>query len=149
MKTFLPDEIEEIAEQLEIGLNCYWNILNGQLISVPNSDLIALDEGGAYQKDIEFIEENILEFKKIEKPSSHTAFVFMTDFIKTLPHSNIKSNLKNALDNKYPLRQFKHYIDRNDDYRNLWFEFKSHSMQEYVKNQIEEIIETENNSRLN
>ncbi|UKT64354.1 UPF0158 family protein [Pedobacter mucosus] len=150
MKTFLPEEIKEISQQLDCGLNCYWNIISGLLMFVPNDDLLSLDEGGAYQKDIEFLEENSLEFRKIEKPDSKTAFIFMADFMETLPQKSIiKSMLEKALENKHPFKEFKFQIDQAGDYRELWFAFKNKKMQEYVKDQIDKIIEAENNSRLN
>jgi hypothetical protein len=72
----------------------------------------------------------------------------MEDFTNSLPETvGLKNQLKFALGNKKPFRQFKFLIDRSGVYREQWFAFKDEQLRQWVIDQItEQMMDAENGS---
>lgn len=144
MTALTSEQIKEIADTIDCGFVCHWNIKNNRLIFIPNDEGFDPAYNDAWDEDIKELETNSIEYKEIEKPDSTESFRFMEDFTDELPdNTRIKVTLIEALNKRKPFREFKYEIDNSGDYRQLWFDFKNQKMIEYVKDRIDYIIKYE------
>nr|WP_315421790.1 UPF0158 family protein [uncultured Pedobacter sp.] len=141
MAALTSEQIKEIADTIDCGFVCHWNIKNNSLIFIPNDEGFDPADNDAWDEDIKELKTNSSEYKEIEKPDSTESFRFMEDFTDELPdNTRIKVTLIEALNKRKPFREFKYEIDNSGDYRQLWFDFKNQKMIEYVNNKIDYII---------
>lgn len=90
------------------------------------------------------LENDFSDYVEIEQMKSHESFEIMTDFVETLSDSNqLKYKLINALNKKKPFKEFKFIIDNSGDYRQKWFDFKNESIQKWVIDRFNEIVNFE------
>jgi hypothetical protein len=144
-------QIKEIAENLDCGLNCYLNRKTGEILFLPEELGYLLDDDSDesdigdqwLQEDFDTIKNNLEDIVVIEKPNSNYSFEIMEAFAEHLPDNlHFKTQLYHVLERKKPFQNFKFEID-NSDYREEWFAFKAHKLQEWVEEQIEEIGEND------
>jgi hypothetical protein len=141
MIALTSEQIKEIAETIDCGFVCYWNIKNNRLIFIPSNDEFEYDDSGAWDEDIKELKLNSSEYREIEQPDSTESFRFMEDFTDELPdNTRIKVTLIEALNKRKPFREFKYEIDNSGEYRQSWFDFKNQKMIEYVKDSIDYIV---------
>lgn len=137
------EKIKEIAESLGTGMICY---LHKQTHEVR--ELIDFDEfpdgRELWEADIKEIEANIDDYFKIESIPSRDAFRIMEAFVETLPSSKIKWQLEYTLEGKKPFRNFKDRVDRHENIRQQWFKFRDWKREEWVRNYIENLDDSEN-----
>jgi len=130
-------QIEQIAEDLDCGEKCFYNIETKEVKSIIDTtdswDLT--DEYKAELAEIEGNQDNYFEFKKMD---SRSFFLTMEAFISEIPDERFRNKLVNALNKPKPFRNFKIEIDKESDYRQSWFDFKKQKMIEWVKDQIED-----------
>jgi len=125
-------QIEEIADYLDCGLICLYNIETKEIITITEFD--------DYPDSDEFNWDDIIEF---EKMNSNDSFDLMIYFVEQLNDCLLKEKLINVLNRSKPFKNFKFQIDNSDEYRQKWFDFKNKSYVEYVKLQLETINENE------
>ena len=126
--------IKRIAQELDCGFDCYYNIETNEIIAVPNFSQV-LDEEDfkeAFKDSLEKIENRKADFIKIETLESYESFKIMELFVEQLPAENLKSELKNVLANKKPFQNFKHKVDHSDFSQN-WFDFKQSELEKIVE----------------
>lgn len=141
MIALTSEQIKEIAETIDCGFVCHWNIKSNRLIFIPSNDEFEYDDSGAWDEDIKELELNSNEYREIELPDSRESFRFMEDFTDELPdNTRIKVTLIEALNKRKPFREFKYAIDNSGEYRQLWFDFKNQKMIEYVRDSIDYIV---------
>ena len=126
------NQIEEIADYLDCGLICLYNIETKEIITITEFD--------DYPDSDEFNWDDIIEF---EKMNSNDSFDLMIYFVEQLNDCLLKEKLINVLNRSKPFKNFKFQIDNSDEYRQKWFDFKNKSYVEYVKLQLETINENE------
>ncbi len=128
--------VKNIAQELDCGFDCYFNIKTEEIITIPSIPFTfdLEDFKNAFEKDFERIENNKLDFIKFNSLESYESFKIMGLFVEQLPDQNLKADLKKALENKKPFQNFKNKVDQSD-FRQNWFEFK--------QKEIEKRIETE------
>jgi hypothetical protein len=144
MTALTSEQIKEIADTIDCGFVCHWNINNNRLIFLPTDQLMQYNDSDAWDEDIKEVEQNFSDYKEIEKPDSTESFRFMEEFTDELPdNTRIKVTLIEALNKRKPFREFKYKIDNSGEYRQLWFDFKNQKMIEYVKERIDYIIRYE------
>ncbi|MCU4175117.1 UPF0158 family protein [Carboxylicivirga sp. N1Y90] len=129
--------IKEIAENLECGMICYFNVKTGELKTIINSDSWELAEEEAWEEDINEIEENQDAYIEFHGMSSHESFNLMVDFTDMIDDLKLKERLIKGLNKPKPFRNFKWEIDNSGEYRQQWFDFKSSRYISYVQDQIE------------
>jgi uncharacterized protein UPF0158 len=80
----------------------------------------------------------------IEQPDSHESFRTMEDFAVSLPESQTKSRLLDALSRNKPFRRFKDIVHRDLALRDQWFQFRDDAMAQDVRDWLDaEGIEAE------
>lgn len=130
-----PNQIKEIAEQLDCGFCCYYNIKTGELVSIPDEETMD-DLEEFYGEDFAKIKKDKRNFILINKPSSRESFEIMEEFAQQLSNKTLSNQLLNALAKKSPFANFKSIIDGAGEYRQQWFDFKLMQLQDYVLDQI-------------
>lgn len=144
MKTLTQQQIKEIADQLDSGFRSFWNKTNGELLFIPDMFKYPDIDIEAWSEEMEKLENDFSDYVEIEQMKSHESFEIMTDFVETLSDSNqLKYKLINALNKKKPFKEFKFIIDNSGDYRQKWFDFKNESIQKWVIDRFNEIVNFE------
>jgi len=144
MVNLTQEQIKEIAEELDMGFRCLVNKTNGELLFFPDTLKLYDIDTEAWEEEIEKFENNPSDYAEIKALESWNSFKIMEDFIKTITDNNkLKEKLINALQRRKPFREFKYVIDNSGEYRQLWFEFKDRSLQNWVIERYEELIELE------
>ncbi|MCF8716473.1 hypothetical protein JM658_16750 [Joostella atrarenae] len=131
--------IKEIAQELDCGFDCYYNLKNDEIIAIPSFSQFS-DENDfkeAFKESLDQIEKHKSDFIKIKTLESYESFKIMELFVEQLPDENLKSDLEIILANKKPFQNFKHKVD-NSNFRQNWFDFK--------QTELEKIVETKLNS---
>ena len=137
-----PDEniINEIAQQLDCGNDCYYNSKTKELISIPNADLLASGDTEYhmqfFKEDIDRINRQKKDLIKFEVLQSFQSFKIMENFAYQVTETNLREKLSHVLFKGKPFRNFKYLID-NSEYREEWFAFKQKEMEKIVKETME------------
>lgn len=130
-------QIIEIADNLEAGLNCYFNLKTGEIKTILNFDSWQGADEEPWEEDINEIEENGSDYYQFEGMESRDSFRLMADFIDTIDEQKLANRLINALNRRKPFQNFKWEIDNSGEYRQQWFDFKKSRYIEWVKIQID------------
>jgi len=138
-----PKQIKEIADLLDAGLICYFNINTQEIKEIIDFDSNEYAEPDDWQEIIDEIDEHYDDYIKFERMSSHESFNIMKEFIDEVEDEKLKNRLVWALSRSHPFQNFKDEIDYNGDYREKWFEFKLGKNIEFVERQILEYNQLE------
>lgn len=137
-----PDQniINEIAQELDCGNECYFNQKTKELICLPNADLMETAGEDYYKemfqddfKKIELQKKDLIKFEVLE---SFESFRIMEDFKNQVENDEFVEKLDQALNRRKPFQNFKNLID-NSEYREQWFKFKQKEIEKIVINTIE------------
>ncbi len=127
-------QIIKIADELDCGMKCYFNIKTGKIMSLIDSDDWFDDEENPWSEDLQEIEKNKKDYFEFEKMASRESFIVMADFTETIDDLAFQEKLIQSLNKSKPFRNFKWLID-NSNYRQEWFDFKKSRYIEFVKKQ--------------
>ncbi|MBK6330978.1 MAG: hypothetical protein IPF62_10840 [Bacteroidetes bacterium] len=131
------NSIKEIAEQLECNFRAYIHKKNGQMIFIPNEDVMPEIDMDEWNDEIKQLENDYANYFEIDKWTSREAFEMMNDFAEQLTdNKQLQSELFVALNKKKPFREFKFVIDDAGDYRQVWFDFRNKQQHEFVAKQL-------------
>lgn len=134
--------INDIAQNLLCGMNCYLHKETGELISI----LDGVEDWGyedVWAEAIEKVEEDFDKYIVIRKPESYESFRVMEDFIETVEDEKLKWRLTYALGHRKPFAHFKDIVDNAGDYRQRWFDFRDQRAVEWVKDYLRTFPEDE------
>ncbi len=126
--------INNIAQELDCGSDCYYNPETKELICIPSADLRMGDEDyyeEIFKDDFEKIERQKKNLIKIEVLKSFESFKIMENFKNEIKDDLFKEKLNEALTNRKPFQNFKYLID-NSEYRESWFAFKQKEIEKIV-----------------
>lgn len=143
MTQLTPLQIQEIAEELQTGMQCYLNTKTGEIIFVPNEDLI--DDVKPWEDLYKKLENNF-HYQEIERPGSKDQFIIMEDFVLGLPNGKLRSDLLDVLDDEKPFRNFRKCID-NSDMRNEWYAYNNQKLVEWIAEEVRSILERAQDER--
>lgn len=129
-------QIIEIAENLECGMRCLYNIKTSEVKTLPNFDRWDGVDEELWEEAIKEIEENWGDYFEFEGMDSTDSFRIMEDFAETVDDIRLQNELINALNRRKPFQNFKWQID-NSEYRQQWFAFKKQRFIQWVKEQID------------
>ena len=129
--------IREIAQELDCGNDCYYNLKNNEIIAIPNFSLIS-DEAEfkeAFQAELTRVKKQKADLIKFEVLENFESFKIIERFVEQLLDQKLQSELENVLANKNPFQNFKYLIDQSV-FRKDWFEFKQSELERKVENQL-------------
>jgi serine kinase of HPr protein (carbohydrate metabolism regulator) len=129
--------IREIAQELDCGNECYYNLKTNEIIAIPDFSQVSDEEEfkEIFRTDLEKVKRKKTGFIKIEIPESFQSFKIMERFVEQLNDQNFRSELQDVLRNKKPFRIFKNKIDQSE-FRQFWFDFKQRELEKTVENQL-------------
>ena len=130
--------VNNIAQELDCGNDCYYNFKTSEILAIPNFSQIFDEEEfkESFKESLKKLEKHKADFIKIEVLESFESFKIMERFVEQITDKKLQVDLKNVLKNKKPFHNFKHKIDHSE-FRQSWFEFKQSEMEKIVENQLE------------
>jgi len=126
------DQLSDIAQELEMGMECYVHKETGELKSLPE-EMIDEEE---WEEVIDEIEKDAGNYIEIEKMDSNHSYKVMERFIDTVEDKQLADRLYNAINRSKPFHNFRYELDYSDEYLKKWYAFKSQAMIEWVKEQL-------------
>jgi len=130
---------EEIAEQLECGMVCFYCVKNGELEYYPEEAEENDDDENAWQDVIDKIEEAPYgEYLKFPKMDSDTGYRVMEDFVSGIEDEGTRRVFKDALSKRKPFQQFRHLIQDYPQLLDDWHDYKSQSYLDHVQQIIDD-----------
>ena len=129
-------QIEEIADNLDCGMRCFYNLKTGEIKAIPNFDSWIGADAKTWEEDSNEIDDNWDDYFEFEGLETHESFKIMADFADTVNHTGLHDRLINALNRPKPFQNFERQIDSSDLYRQQWFDFKKMRYIQWVKEQI-------------
>jgi|GEM_PF-233078 len=140
----LTDEkIRDIAGELDCGLICFLHKKTKEVTSIPDFDQFGSDGDGAWDEDLEEIDDNPEQYIKIEPMMPKRSFRIMEAFASQVSDPAIKEKLFHALEKRKPFRNFRYVVDDLGDLREDWFKFKHKKYEDYVRSFVEMFDEDE------
>jgi hypothetical protein len=131
------NQIKEIADNLECGMRCFYNLKTGEIKTLLNFDSwIGADEE-LWQEDSKEIDDNWADYFQFEGFESHESFRILADFAESVGDVSLQGKLIKALNKPKPFQNFKWQIDNSGKYRQQWFDFKRMRYIQWVNEQIE------------
>jgi len=129
--------IKSIAQDLDCGFDCFYNIKTDEVVTVPNFKNISDDElfDEAFGDIVQSLESNKADFIKIEVLESFESFKIMERFVGQLSDLELKGVLEDVLKNRKPFQNFK-YVIENSACRQSWFDFKQNELERIVEIQL-------------
>lgn len=142
MPIITPETIKNIAEELEIGMLCFYHKTTGEVESYPKElEYSGLED--MWEEVTDKIEANRDDYIEIEPMPGYLAFRVMEDFTNAVRDLRTRARLTDALSRKKPFRQFGDMLGYYPELRQEWFAYKTERYMEYVKDQIMDAFETE------
>lgn len=145
------EQIKEIADLLDSGLKCYYNLKTHEVLSIIDFDTNYYADPTDWEDIINELEDNYADYFEFERMTSRESFQVMEDFIDEIQDEALRKRLVWSLNRSHPFRNFKDEIDYNGEYREAWFQFKQAKYIEHVENiihrynQLEEFNKNEKN----
>jgi len=87
---------------------------------------------------IEQIENNPARYRRIDPMGSSQAFQVMEDYVASLPESEAKRTISQALSRPHPFRTFKDALLSFPDIRERWFRYHDEAYKEFAVSWLEE-----------
>lgn len=146
MAKLSPEQIDEIAENIDMGMICFYHITSGRIITlIPQVTEINSDYSGLYSEDelkernqLDDIEAHLDEYIPFEKMSSRNAFDVMRAFALSNNHDTIKENLLLSLEKQHPFQSFKTALySLPKEISSEWYAFKTKKNRRWVEEQLE------------
>lgn len=131
-----PEVIKDIAQNLEMGMACWYHITSGKVLRAPDRMHHDIADEELWEDVFKEVEEKMHESIAFECLDTHESFRVMESFAENeVGDKVLQAKLVTALTIKKPFRNFKFLID-NSDYREAWFAFKEARYIEHVKEQL-------------
>ena len=130
-------EIEEIADNLDCGMRCFYNLKSGEIKTIPNFDSWIDADKETWDDVSNEIDENWSDYFEFTRFESHESFKLMVDFSERVNDIGLQNKLIYALNRLKPFQNFKWQIDNSREYRQQWFDFKKKHYIQWVKYQID------------
>ncbi len=131
-------QINEIAENLDGGMRCFYNKQSGEIKTLLDFDNWDGADEELWEEEIMEIDEHWVDLVELEKMSSRESFQLMVDFVETIDNPGLQDRLFIALNRSKPFRNFKWQIDNSGKYRPRWFKYKDQRYIELVKKQLDD-----------
>lgn len=129
--------IDEIVQNLDAGMDSYYNSETNEVITVPGRQLIVEDEFLEDFKDsFDKVKKNKKKLVCIEVLESFQSFEIMEDFAAQISNKRFQRQVFQALGKRKPFQHFKHLVEYSD-YRQEWFDFKQQALENHVRKHLE------------
>lgn len=127
-----PEQITSIAQELDVGMNCYVHKNTGKVITIL-AEFEEFDNTEIWQKELETVKNNRDQYVLIEKMESSDSFKIMRRFLGKVPDSKLREKLMIAISQNKPFQRFRNILNYNGDVLQDWYNFKQNELEKYVK----------------
>jgi hypothetical protein len=135
--TISPDNIKEIADQLESGMKCWYHIPTEKILWAPGSSGNWDIDEEVWEEVFNEIEEKEHECIAFERLDAKEEFRVMADFAENeVDDPQVRDRLIYALNQRKPFMHFKSEIHYNEKYLEAWYVFKQ---QNYIQKVVEQL----------
>ena len=117
-------QIEEIADNLDCGMRCFYNLKSGEIKTLLNLDSWMGADDELWEEETKEIEDNLEDYFEFTGFESQESFSTMADFAEEVDDKALQNRLINALNRKKPFQNFKWQIDNSGEHRQKWFDYK-------------------------
>ena len=131
------EQLQEIADNLDFGLRCFIHKEHGDIRCFPDEDQFGSFDEEAWQQDIQAVKKGRKQYLEIEKMMPQEEFGVMEAFAHQVEEDLLRDKLLGILSRPKPFRNFKAELEQAGPYRDKWFAFRSASMLDWVKSQIQ------------
>lgn len=131
-----PEKIKEIAEELDMGMLCFYHKTTGEVETYPDEMKNPGFDEEFWTEVMDKIEKNHSDYIRIEGMPSFEAFKIMEAFIDNMEHIPTHNKFIAAISRKKPFRQFSELLGYYPDLRSNWFAFKLDAYMDYVRTQF-------------
>ena len=128
-----PEILKEIADQLDKGMLCFYNIKTGELESVPDENRLPGYDEEPWADALEKIDENYGDYVRFEGMDSHESFRIMEGFVDEMPNNEVRNRFIHALEQRKPFQQFKSLLHYYPHLLEQWYVYKTQCYIEFVK----------------
>ena len=129
-------QIEEIADNLDCGMRCFYNLKSGEIKTILNFDSwIGADEE-PWEEESNEVDENWSDYFEFIGFESHESFQIMADFTESIEDKGLQNKLISALNKRKPFQNFKWQVDNSGEFRQRWFDYKKMRYIQWIKEQI-------------
>ena len=129
-------QIEEIADNLDCGMRCFYNLKSGEIKTILNFDSwIGADEE-PWEEESNEVDENWSDYFEFIGFESHESFQIMADFAESIEDKGLQNKLISALNKRKPFQNFKWQVDNSGEFRQRWFDYKKMRYIQWIKEQI-------------
>jgi hypothetical protein len=136
------DKLKEIADDLDMGMCCFYNKVTGEVESYPKDlEFSGLEDD--WEDTVSKIESNPGNYYEFEAMNSSQAFKVMMDFTSEITHMPTHNKFMNALSWKKSFSNFNNLLQSYPDLREEWFTYKNRKSLTFVKAQVDEFNEYE------
>ncbi|HEY8928383.1 MAG TPA: UPF0158 family protein [Mucilaginibacter sp.] len=129
--------IKQIAEELEMGMLCFYHKTDGSLEVYPDELSNPGFDEEFWEEAMEKVEENPGDYIAFEPMRSSEAFRVMKDFADGIGHIPTKNKFNDVLSQKKPFANFDNMLGYYPDLRQEWFKYKEERYIQHVKDQLE------------
>ena len=129
-------QIEEIADNLDCGMRCFYNYKSGEIKTILNFDSWIEADEEQWEEVSKEIDENWGDYFEFIGFESNESFQIMADFAEDIKDKGLQNKLINALNGRKPFQNFKWQIDNSGEFRQQWFDYKKMRYIQCVKEQI-------------
>jgi hypothetical protein len=142
----LKVDLKELVSEMEMGdnleLSGYLDTETGEIISMPDNVMRAVEDGDEAIADLADWEEDIAEtaekilsdeknrFLLIPKRESREGYELMAAFAETVTSKGLREKVVIALDGKGAFRRFRNVLSHHPDELDRWYAFKDENMRE-------------------
>lgn len=136
MPTITPEILKQIAEELDMGMVCYYHKTTGGLEIYPDENHNPGFDGEFWEDVMDKVSENRDDYIEIEPMHSHESFGVMENFVGKIDHVPTRNKFIDAISRKRPFAHFKDTLDYYPELLEKWYVFKSEAYIQYVKDQL-------------
>ncbi len=130
-------QIEEIADNLDCGMRCFYNRKSGETKTILNFDSCIGADEEPWEEESKEIDENWDDYFEFVGFESHESFQIMADFAESVEDNRLQNRLIDALNKRKPFQNFKWQIDNSVEFRQQWFDYKKMRYIQWINEQIE------------
>jgi predicted small metal-binding protein len=133
-----PEKINDIAQELEMGMLCYYHIATGELESVPDEMKgHAGFEEEMWEDVLQKVKKNREQYICFEAPDSKDSFRIMEQYAAGITEQATRNQLFDALGGRKPFANFKFALQQYPDLLQQWYSFKQEHYMEFVQRQLD------------
>jgi len=129
-----PNQINNIAQDLDAGMKCFYHISTKEIKSYPDELKGHADFDKEFWEDVmEQVETAPEEYVSFEALESFESFSIMETFINNIEDAKTRNQFQEVIQLKRPFQQFKNLLLDYPDLRQQWFDFKNLYLIDHVQ----------------